>query len=162
MGRSKSPPLFKTGSDQRNVLNRRCRSANNVGGEARTHVIWGNIDAPRERPHAPRQPSLSARPALAPYSRCRRDVRTARAARRLYQHVWHRKLRSKVRKHDPPDGKSCNCIYLAWSDPRWGPCSACAGPPPANLVWLTSWRDRFGVGSAAKDRRSPPSSPAAA
>jgi len=49
----------------------------------------------------------------------RRDARTARAARRLYECFWHRKQRSKAGKHYSLDGKSCECINLAWSDPRF-------------------------------------------
>ena len=68
--------------------------------------------------------------------RCRGDVRTARAARRLYEYFWHRKQCSKVGKGYSLDGKSCNCINLAWSDPRLGRARKAAGkapftPPPS-------------------------------
>jgi len=41
----------------------------------------------------------------------------APAERRLYEYFRHRKQRSKTGKRYSLDGRSCNCIYLAWSDP---------------------------------------------
>jgi len=45
----------------------------------------------------------------------------APATRRLYEYFGHRKQHSKAAIRYAVDGKSCNCINLAWSDP--GICS---------------------------------------